>query len=151
MHILTLTSQAAYMLHLRRWEGAGTLHGAPRPEEGNSREPTTLGMLGIDPTSDPPDRTEEQLGELRGRVRSLEDQLGQEHDANRENRRIIAALTQRIPELEAPASPEPRDVDLSATEEVPTSSPTKKPRPRPEAGAETLPEPRSWWRRVFGA
>jgi hypothetical protein len=39
----------------------------------------------------------ELIEELRDRVRSLE-------DANRENRRIIAALTQRIPELEPPRS-----------------------------------------------
>jgi hypothetical protein len=44
----------------------------------------------------------ELIDELRDRVRSLE-------EANRENRRIIAALTQRIPELEAPASPEARE------------------------------------------
>jgi hypothetical protein len=44
----------------------------------------------------------ELIEELRDRVRSLE-------DANRENRRIIAALTQRIPALEAPEPPEPRE------------------------------------------
>ncbi len=32
----------------------------------------------------------------------LRRQLEEAHAANRENRRIIAALTQRIPELEAP-------------------------------------------------
>ena len=41
----------------------------------------------------------------------LRSQLDQEREANRENRRIIAALTQRIPELEPPrdqaASQEP--------------------------------------------
>ena len=46
----------------------------------------------------------ELIEELRDRVRSLE-------EANRENRRISAALTSRIPELEAPTreeSPETR-------------------------------------------
>ena len=41
----------------------------------------------------------ELIDELKDRVRSLE-------DANRENRRIIAALTQRTPELEAPRGQE---------------------------------------------
>jgi hypothetical protein len=52
----------------------------------------------------------ELIEELRDRVRSLE-------EANRENRRIIAALTQRIPELEAPASPEPPGSPETASEE----------------------------------
>jgi hypothetical protein len=49
----------------------------------------------------------ELIEELRDRVRSLE-------DANRENRRIIAALTQRIPELDAPS--EPRESPVTPTE-----------------------------------
>ncbi len=68
---------------------------------------------------DPRDR-DELVEELRDRVRALE-------DANRENRRIIAALTSRIPEIEPPASPEPRDAPETATEgegrgEVPPES-----------------------------
>jgi hypothetical protein len=52
--------------------------------------------LTTDPTTEPtPDRTDALIAELQDRVRSLE-------DANRENRRIIAALTSRIPQLEAP-------------------------------------------------
>jgi hypothetical protein len=41
-------------------------------------------------TDRPDDRTDLLIAELQNRVRSLE-------EANRENRRIIAALTQRIP------------------------------------------------------
>jgi hypothetical protein len=48
----------------------------------------------------PTDSTALLIAELQDRVRSLE-------EANRENRRFIAALTQRILEIEAPASPEP--------------------------------------------
>jgi hypothetical protein len=51
----------------------------------------------------------ELIDELGDRVRSLE-------DANRENRRIIAALTQRIPELEAPGTSEPREAPVAASE-----------------------------------
>src|ERR671913_95405 len=43
----------------------------------------------------PNDRTDLLIAELQDRVRSLE-------EANRENRRIIAALTSRIPAIEAP-------------------------------------------------
>lgn len=39
--------------------------------------------------------------ELRDRVRFLENQLQQANERDRENRRIVAALTSRIPELEA--------------------------------------------------
>jgi hypothetical protein len=54
--------------------------------------------LTTDPTTEPtPDRTDALIAELQDRVRSLE-------DANRENRRIIAALTSRIPQLEAPTT-----------------------------------------------
>jgi hypothetical protein len=95
----------------------------------------------------------ELIGELRDRVRSLE-------DANRENRRIIAALTQRIPELEAPAPSEPPGASETVAEEPEraeepwpsTGGPqTGSERPRDTAefpvGGTLL---RPWWRRVFG-
>src|SRR5215207_9474779 len=56
----------------------------------------------------PDDRTGLLIAELQDRVRSLE-------EANRENRRIIAALTSRIPAIEAPASPEPSEAPSEAT------------------------------------
>jgi hypothetical protein len=43
------------------------------------------------------------VSEMRGRIEDLREQLQAEREANRENRRIIAALTSRIPELEAPS------------------------------------------------
>jgi len=73
----------------------------------------------------------ELIDELRDRVRSLE-------EANRENRRIIAALTQRIPELEAPTSPEAQQSPETDEEEP------ERAEPRPAT------EGRSWWRRMFG-
>src|SRR3954451_11818335 len=45
------------------------------------------------------------ISEMHSRIESLERQLDRAEDRDRENRRIIAALTQRIPELEP--SPEP--------------------------------------------
>jgi excisionase family DNA binding protein len=115
-------------------------------------------MLDTEPTTEPTDRTDELIGELRDRVRSLEGQLDQERDANRENRRIIAALTSRIPELPPPAQEEPRPQEEEpyagtreyASEATPTPQPGRVgPQdaiPSPQEGA----QPRSWWRRVFG-
>jgi hypothetical protein len=69
----------------------------------------------------------------------LRSQLDKERDSSAELRRIIAALTQRIPELEP--APEPRESPLSPSKE--------------EAGPQAPPEDRgqekhSWWRRFFG-
>jgi hypothetical protein len=86
---------------------------------------------------------DELIAELRDRVRSLEEQMQAERDANRENRRIIAALTSRIPEIEAPS--EPRESPKGATEQP------GRVEPQPSVGGEQEPaERRSWWRRMFG-
>jgi hypothetical protein len=96
-------------------------------------------LLTHDPTTEPTDRTSELIDELKDRVRSLEDQLGAEREANRENRRIIAALTQRIPELEAPS--EPRE-----SPETATTGEGEHPPGGAQEGAQ-----RPWWRRMFGS
>jgi len=49
--------------------------------------------------------------------RFLHGQLEAERDANRENRRIIAALTSRIPELPAASSESPTESPETATVE----------------------------------
>ncbi len=74
-------------------------------------------------------------------VAYLREQLDQEREANRENRRIIAGLVQRVPEIEA--TPGPRD----ASEPGPDLSPGVDPQgddAGPEAGVS-----RPWWRRIF--
>jgi hypothetical protein len=75
----------------------------------------------------------ELVEELRDRVCSLE-------EANRENKRIIAALISRIPVIEAPQNAaeaaEPRSEGPAPTEAG--------------AGAQEPAERVSWWRRVFG-
>jgi septal ring factor EnvC (AmiA/AmiB activator) len=81
--------------------------------------------------------TEALVEELRDRVRFVEGQLEAERTASAELRRIVAALTQRIPELEAPAS----DSETAAQASQDSSA--------SEAREPT--EPRSWWRRVFGS
>ncbi len=79
----------------------------------------------------------ELIDELRDRVRSLE-------DANRENRRIIAALTSRIPEIEPPASSEPREAPTEATEQP------GRVEPQPAVGGVQEGSQRApWWRRIF--
>jgi hypothetical protein len=43
---------------------------------------------------------------LRSQVADLREQLAQAHERDRENRRIIAGLVSRVPQLEAPETPE---------------------------------------------
>jgi hypothetical protein len=76
------------------------------------------------------DRTNELIAELRARVRSLENQLRQERAEGRENRRIIALLTSRTPEL--PAAPR---------EPAGSTQPERRNRRRYS----------SWWKERFGA
>jgi len=83
---------------------------------------------------------------LRSQVEMLRAELDEAHAANRENRRVIAALTQRIPELEAPAPSEPPEGPETAAE---GGGQVREPQP-PVEGAQEASEPRSWWRRVFG-
>jgi hypothetical protein len=76
-------------------------------------------------------------------IRNLREQLEAERRANEENRRLLAALIQRVPELEA--APEPRGGPESAVEEP------ERAEPRPSTGgAQEGAEQVSWWRRVFG-
>jgi hypothetical protein len=78
------------------------------------------------------------ISEIQARVQLLEQELERAHERDRENRRIIAALTQRIPELEAPS--EPRESPETATE--------GEAEPHPGGGLEGAQRP--WWRRIFG-
>ncbi len=56
--------------------------------------------------------------ELRDQVGYLREQLRREQDAHAEARRIIAALTSRIPELEPPRSPVEHQEDEEALRDV---------------------------------
>ena len=73
-------------------------------------------------------------------IAALQEQLAQANERDRENRRIIAALTQRIPAIEAPESPEPRPATDAPPE---TSGEAQEATERPE-------ERRGWFRRFFG-
>ena len=76
---------------------------------------------------------------LRDQVEHLRRELAEEREANRENRRLLAAALERIPELEAPS--EARESPEAASEEPDKGAP-----PPPPTGEER----RSWWRRLFG-
>jgi len=89
--------------------------------------------------------------QMQARIDSLERQLEQANERDRENRRIIAALTSRIPELEAPSSSQPRESPEMASDEqqgrgpVPNAGGTQEGTERPQ-GHDRVP----WWRRMFG-
>ena len=83
-------------------------------------------------------------------VSYLREQLDKEREANRENRRLLAAALERIPAIEPPemdqeTSPEPRDG--SVTPSGPVQGGTGPVRPFTEE--EKVSERSSWWRRVF--
>ena len=56
---------------------------------------------------------------LQDQVKYLREQLDAEREATRENRRLLAAALERIPELEAPPDtpPEPRELPQKSAEE----------------------------------
>jgi len=95
------------------------------------------------PTGHPPgqDAYKELVEELRDRVRSLE-------EANRENRRIIAGLIQRVPELE-PARGEVAQEPQGGQERAPEGQDSSSTRPGHQEPARKQ-EARPWWRRWFG-
>jgi predicted ArsR family transcriptional regulator len=102
--------------------------------EGTERYRTTADQSRT--TGDQPDdRTDLLIAELQDRVRSLE-------EANRENRRIIAALTSRIPAIEAPQE---ATGGAETVEEEP-----KRAEPHPDTLTPQESVRRPWWRRVFG-
>jgi hypothetical protein len=82
--------------------------------------------------------TDALISEMHARIDSLELQLEKEREANSENRRIIAALTSRIPEIEAPRG-EPHGPESATDEQTGTEPPT----------SDTEQPRASWWRRFF--
>jgi hypothetical protein len=80
---------------------------------------------------------------LREHNQMLREQLAEAHAANRENRRIIAGLIQRAPELKPPRD-EPYGPQTAPEEPEGTDTPTGR------VDRETGVQRRSWWRRFFG-
>jgi len=75
-------------------------------------------------------------------IEVLREQLREEREANRENRRIIAGLVQRVPELE-PARESPESPETASAEPYSTHAP-------PEQQEPSQRRERSWWRGFFG-
>jgi hypothetical protein len=94
------------------------------------------------PTDRPDDIPQPLVEEMRGRIESLERQLEQANERDRENRRIIAALTSRIPAIEAP-SDEPGSPDAVAKQQG--RGQPRSDAPGPQEGVR-----RPWWRRIIG-
>jgi len=74
-------------------------------------------------------------------IAALREQLEQANERDRENRRIIAALTSRIPAIEAPA--ETPEAAATAREE------SERAEPRPTTVGAQEGARRPWWRSVF--
>jgi hypothetical protein len=85
---------------------------------------------------DPPD-TERLIDALTAQLEQAQESLRHEREANRENRRLLAAALERIPAIEAPDG---QDGDLTATDGSPNSSGREGERAKPRRG---------WWARVF--
>ncbi len=77
----------------------------------------------------------------------LRDQLNQEREANRENRRIIAGLVQRVPELEAPSAA--REGGEPTTERPGGAAEGQRDTDRENASEPSEERHRSWWRRLI--
>jgi len=121
-------------------DDAGTVYvWIDAPAEDDSRGPSATSQR---PSADLAERIED----LREEVGYLREQLQHATERDRENRRIIAALTSRIPAIEAPASeaPEPRESPETGEE----ASEGAEPRSHAPGAQEGVQRP--WWRRVFG-
>jgi len=134
-------------------EPHGEVHGDTRREE-QREAPAESAMPAL-------------IEELRDKNRILEEQLREANESNRENRRLLAALTQRIPELEPPqdtASERRGSPETASEEPYSTHAPPMPDYPveRPEReedtlygtsaqeAEESLQRRTSWWRRFFG-
>src|SRR5215212_7058028 len=77
-------------------------------------------------------------------IEALKEQLSAWQEESRRKDHIIAALTERIPELE-PASEAPESPSSASEEPYSTHAP-----PMPETPAPDAQHKRSWWRAFFG-
>ncbi len=85
---------------------------------------------------------------LREQIADLREQLAEANAANRENRRIIAGLTSRIPELQAAPSEAPGGPETAA--EASEGAGPRSATGEAQEGTERPQAPRSLWSRMFG-
>ncbi len=100
-----------------------------------------------DRTSRDSHASEPLLSQMQAQIDSLERQLEQANERDRENRRIIAGLTQRIPELEAPRETASEAASEAAESPLTASEGTDRGEGRVET--EKPSERRSWLHRFF--
>jgi predicted component of type VI protein secretion system len=123
------------------------------------RRESFLEAVGYDLSSVREGSLQELVEVLSSQVEMLRAELDEAHAANRENRRIIAGLVERIPAIEAPAEPrgssetasegaEPRSA-TGAPEEARERPFTSERQAKPSDGSEG-PERRGFWSRLFG-
>jgi hypothetical protein len=108
--------------------------------------PTAQSRPGDDQTTPEHDRAGAQaelVESLLDQVKYMREQLAAEREANRENRRLLAAALERIPAIESsetPGGPQTAAESPEGTTDTPADV----------AGAQEATERRSWWRRWFG-
>ena len=107
------------------------------------RRESFLEAVGYDPSSVREGSLQELVEVLNSQVEMLRAELDEAHAANRENRRIIAGLVERIPPAIEPPRDAPGPPETAADEQQGRG-------PAPDSvGPQTATE-RPWWRRVFG-
>lgn len=106
----------------------------PRPSETDER-PSGASQ---GPSAD----REELVESLLEQVAYMREQLAAEREANRENRRLLAAALERIPAIEPPETPQSPEDAVESPEGTET--------PARRESAQEATEGRSWWRRWFG-
>lgn len=99
---------------------------------------------------DRPDDRDKLLDALHDQIETLKEQLVGEREANRENRRIIAGLTQRIPELTSAPAPDSAPEPTGATETTITKPQEGSRNADPHAAPQTRQRRRTLWERIFG-
>lgn len=95
----------------------------------------------------------ELIEALRDQVRFLERQLEEANTRDRENRRIIAGLTSRIPEIESPSDPlrNEQNRGQGSSEGNSKGFGAEPSEANFESESVAPAAPRSWWRRIFGS
>jgi hypothetical protein len=146
----TTVAEAARLLGISAEAVRGRIRRGTLPVE---REGGTVYVLLDEPkpgstTTDQPRTTADQPSDRTDLlIATLREQLAQANERDRENRRIIAALTQRIPAIEPPQEtpPEAPGTPTEATEQPGRVEPQAS-----VAGTQEAAQPQSWWRKLFG-
>ena len=107
------------------------------------RRESFLEAVGYDPSSVREGSLQELLEVLSSQVEMLRAELDEAHAANRENRRIIAGLVERIPAIEASGASDERESPQTVKDEP------ERTEPRAATGGAQEDTRRPWWRRII--